>query len=118
MKLTKRSDAVSKDEKQLGVSRRTFMRNTTLATAGSVAAAGMFAPGMMKKASAKAVDSSKPVEQKRTICSHCSVAVVCMPKCKMVSGSTRNPLLTTHSMLVVTVPRVQRCANTATVSVA
>ncbi len=49
MKLTKRSDAVSKDEKQLGVSRRTFMRNTTLATAGSVAAAGMFAPGMMKK---------------------------------------------------------------------
>ncbi|TKF34421.1 formate dehydrogenase subunit alpha [Enterovibrio norvegicus] len=73
MKLTKRSDSVSKDEKQLGVSRRTFMRNSTLATAGGIAAAGMFAPGMMKKATAKDVDSNKPVEVKRTICSHCSV---------------------------------------------
>ncbi|SKA49822.1 formate dehydrogenase subunit alpha [Enterovibrio nigricans] len=73
MKLTKRSDSVSKDEKQLGVSRRAFMRNSTLAAAGGVAAAGMFAPGMMKKASAKDVDSSKPKEMKRTICTHCSV---------------------------------------------
>lgn len=73
MKLTKRSDAVNREEKRLGVSRRTFMRNSMLATAGGVAAAGMFTPGMMRKAEAKDVDPSKPVEQKRTICSHCSV---------------------------------------------
>ncbi len=73
MKLIKRSDSVSKDEKQLGVSRRNFMRNTTLAAAGGVAAAGMFAPSMMKKASAQQGDTSKPKEMKRTICTHCSV---------------------------------------------
>ncbi|OZS44342.1 formate dehydrogenase subunit alpha [Photobacterium sanguinicancri] len=73
MKLTKRSDNVSKDENQLGVSRRTFLRNTSLAAAGGVAGASMFAPGMMKKAEAKEVDRSAPAEIKRTICSHCSV---------------------------------------------
>ncbi|KXF81474.1 formate dehydrogenase subunit alpha [Enterovibrio coralii] len=73
MKLTKRSDSVSKDEKQLGVSRRAFMRNTTIAAAGGAAAAGMFVPGMMKKATAKDVDPNKPKEMKRTICTHCSV---------------------------------------------
>lgn len=73
MKLTKRSDGVVKDEKQLGVSRRTFMRNSTLATASGIAAVGMFVPGMMKKASAKDLNPVKQPEMKRTICSHCSV---------------------------------------------
>ncbi len=36
MKLTKRSDAVNREEKRLGVSRRTFMRNSMLATAGGL----------------------------------------------------------------------------------
>ncbi|ELR63564.1 Formate dehydrogenase-O, major subunit [Photobacterium marinum] len=73
MKLTKRSDKVSKDENQLGISRRSFIRNSSLAAAGGIAGAGMFAPGMMKKAEAKTVDPEAPVEIKRTICSHCSV---------------------------------------------
>ncbi|WP_017221975.1 formate dehydrogenase subunit alpha [Moritella dasanensis] len=73
MKLTKRSDTVSKDEKQLGISRRAFMRNSSIAAAGGAVGVGMFAPGMMKKAEAKSVDPESPVEIKRTICSHCSV---------------------------------------------
>ncbi|MDV5168761.1 formate dehydrogenase subunit alpha [Photobacterium rosenbergii] len=73
MKLTKRSDNVSKDENQLGISRRSFIRNSSLAAAGGMAGASMFAPGMMKKAEAKDVDPKAPVEVKRTICSHCSV---------------------------------------------
>ncbi|MGR5064945.1 formate dehydrogenase subunit alpha [Photobacterium sp. DNB22_13_2] len=73
MKLTKRSDNVSKDENQLGISRRSFIRNSSLAAAGGMAGAGLFAPGMMKKAEAKEVDPKAPAEVKRTICSHCSV---------------------------------------------
>lgn len=73
MKLTKRSDNVSKDENQLGISRRSFIRNSSLAAAGGMAGASLFAPGMMKKAEAKEVDPKAPVEVKRTICSHCSV---------------------------------------------
>ncbi|QUM82111.1 formate dehydrogenase subunit alpha [Moritella sp. 5] len=73
MKLTKRSDTVNKDEKQLGISRRSFMRNSSIAAAGGAVGVGMFAPGMMKKAEAKSVDPESPVEIKRTICSHCSV---------------------------------------------
>ncbi|MDX2320360.1 MAG: formate dehydrogenase subunit alpha [Moritella sp.] len=73
MKLTKRSDTVSKDEKQLGISRRAFMRNSSIAAAGGAVGVGMFAPGMMKKAEAKSIDPESPVEIKRTICSHCSV---------------------------------------------
>lgn len=73
MKLTKRSDNVSKDENQFGISRRSFLRNSSLAAAGGVAGAGLFAPGMMKKAEAKTVDPQSPIEVKRTICSHCSV---------------------------------------------
>lgn len=73
MKLTKRSDQVSKDENQLGISRRAFLRNSSLAAAGGVTGASLFAPGIMKKAEAKAVDPQAPVSIKRTICSHCSV---------------------------------------------
>ncbi|KLV07255.1 formate dehydrogenase [Photobacterium aquae] len=74
MKLIKRSDNVSKDENQLGISRRSFIRNSSLAAAGGIAGAGMFAPGMMKKAQAASQDvHDAPKEVKRTICSHCSV---------------------------------------------
>ncbi|OLQ88389.1 formate dehydrogenase [Vibrio panuliri] len=73
MKLVKRSDSVSKEQNQLGVSRRTFMKNSSLAAGGAVVGASLFAPGMMKKAQAKPVDPSAKTEVKRTICSHCSV---------------------------------------------
>lgn len=49
MKLVKRSDSVSKETNQLGVSRRAFMKNTSLAAGGAVVGASLFAPGMMKK---------------------------------------------------------------------
>ncbi|MBA5763497.1 formate dehydrogenase subunit alpha [Vibrio sp. 404] len=73
MKLVKRSDTVSKEQNQLGVSRRTFMKNSSLAAGGAVVGASLFAPGMMKKAQAKPVDPDAKTEVKRTICSHCSV---------------------------------------------
>ncbi|MDT8826601.1 formate dehydrogenase subunit alpha [Vibrio vulnificus] len=73
MKLIKRSDSVTKEQKQLGISRRVFMRNSSLAASGAIAGASMFAPGMIRKAEAKSVDASAPIEVKRTICSHCSV---------------------------------------------
>ncbi len=73
MKLTKRSDSVSKETNQLGVSRRAFMKNSSLAAGGAVMGAGLFAPGMMKKVEAKPVTQQAKTEIKRTICSHCSV---------------------------------------------
>ena len=73
MKLIKRSDSVSKEQNQLGISRRSFMKNTSLAAGGAVASASLFAPGMIKKAEAKSVDPNAKTEIKRTICSHCSV---------------------------------------------
>lgn len=75
MKLTKRSDKVSKDENQLGISRRSFIRNSSIAAAGGIAGASMFALGMMKKAQAaeEFIPTDAPKEVKRTICSHCSV---------------------------------------------
>ncbi|PST93580.1 formate dehydrogenase [Photobacterium sp. NCIMB 13483] len=74
MKLTKRSDKVSKDENQLGISRRSFIRNSSLAAAGGVAGTSLFAPGFMRKAEAfPEADYNAPKVVKRTICSHCSV---------------------------------------------
>ncbi len=73
MKLIKRSDSVSKETSQLGLSRRAFMKNTSLAAGGAVVGASLFAPSMMKKAKAKSVDPDAKTEVKRTICSHCSV---------------------------------------------
>ncbi len=73
MKLTKRSDSVSQKPKGLGISRRAFMKNSTIAAGGAIAGASMFAPGMIKKAEAKDVDPNAATEIKRTICSHCSV---------------------------------------------
>ncbi|WP_117235443.1 formate dehydrogenase subunit alpha [Vibrio maerlii] len=73
MKLTKRSDSVSQKPKGLGISRRAFMKNSTIAAGGAIAGASMFAPGMIKKVEAKDVDPNAATEIKRTICSHCSV---------------------------------------------
>jgi len=73
MKLTKRSDSVTKQENQFGISRRAFMKNSSLAAGGVAATACMFAPGMIKKAEAKSVDPTAKTDIKRTICSHCSV---------------------------------------------
>ncbi|NOI29461.1 formate dehydrogenase subunit alpha [Vibrio coralliilyticus] len=73
MKLVKRSDSVSKERNPLGVSRRAFMRNSSLAAGGAVVGAGLFAPGMIRKAEAKSVDPQAKTVVKRTICSHCSV---------------------------------------------
>ncbi|WP_367989122.1 formate dehydrogenase subunit alpha [Vibrio sp. NTOU-M3] len=73
MKLMKRSDTVSKEQNPLGVSRRAFMKNSSLAAGGAVAGACLFTPGMIKKAEAKSVDPQAKTEVKRTICSHCSV---------------------------------------------
>jgi len=73
MRLTKRSDNVTKEQNQLGISRRSFIRNSSLAAGGAVVGASLFAPGMIKKAKAADVDTSSKTEVKRTICSHCSV---------------------------------------------
>ncbi|MDE1234076.1 formate dehydrogenase subunit alpha [Vibrio aestuarianus] len=73
MKLSKRSDSVMKEHDKLGISRRAFMKNSSLAAGGAVAGAALFTPSMMKKAQAKSVDPTIKTEVKRTICSHCSV---------------------------------------------
>ncbi|ANO33101.1 formate dehydrogenase [Vibrio breoganii] len=73
MKLTKRSDSTSNPNQKFGVSRRTFMKNSSLGASGAVVGAGIFAPGMMKKAQANTENKDVNVEIKRTICSHCSV---------------------------------------------
>ncbi len=73
MRLTKRSDNVTKEKNQLGISRRAFMKNSSLAAGGAVVGAGLFAPNMIQKAQAADVDHNAEIEVKRTICSHCSV---------------------------------------------
>ncbi len=77
MKLIKRSnqsDSTEQNSSQtLGVSRRDFMRNSSLAATGAVAGASLFSATMIKKAKAQAGEASGNIEVKRTICSHCSV---------------------------------------------
>ncbi|GAB4348018.1 MAG: formate dehydrogenase subunit alpha [Gammaproteobacteria bacterium] len=75
MKLVKKQSDVTttKPEKSAnGMSRRSFLR-TTGVVAGGGAAAGLLAPGMMRKAKAAPAKPSGKVEVKRTICTHCSV---------------------------------------------
>ncbi|WP_086481972.1 formate dehydrogenase subunit alpha [Oceanospirillum sanctuarii] len=76
MKLTKKTatGAGKTDSKGLGLSRRTFLKNTGITT-GGLAAAGFMGNGMIRKAEAKteAISPNAPKEVKRTICSHCSV---------------------------------------------
>jgi formate dehydrogenase major subunit len=49
MKLTKRSDSVTKEQNQMGISRRAFMKNSSIAASGAVAGACLFTPAMIKK---------------------------------------------------------------------
>ncbi len=76
MKLTKKNanGAGKADSKGLGLSRRTFLKNTGITT-GGLAAAGFMGNGMIRQAEAKteAISPDVPKEVKRTICSHCSV---------------------------------------------
>ncbi|MEW8562628.1 MAG: formate dehydrogenase subunit alpha [Candidatus Thiodiazotropha sp.] len=53
------------------MSRRDFLRNSSL-VAGGAALAGGFAPGMMKKANAATAEGGE-AKQIKTICTHCSV---------------------------------------------
>jgi len=71
MRLTKKETA-SEEQKGLGVSRRGFLKGSSMA-AGGLAASGLLGKGMMQKAEAQTAKSSAPVEISRTICSHCSV---------------------------------------------
>ncbi len=73
MRLIKRLDSVTKEQNQLGISRRAFMKNTSLAAGGAAVGASLFTPGMIRKAQVSDVDRSAKTEVKRTICSHCSV---------------------------------------------
>lgn len=70
MKLTKRSDTIESPKAQ-GLSRRHFLKSTSVAAASS----SLFAPMMMQKAQAseQEFDHDAKIEVKRTICSHCSV---------------------------------------------
>ncbi|MEW8027655.1 MAG: formate dehydrogenase subunit alpha [Candidatus Thiodiazotropha sp.] len=54
------------------MSRRDFLRNSSLMAGGAALATG-FAPGMMKRAEAATADEKGQVEQIKTICTHCSV---------------------------------------------
>lgn len=117
MKLVKRSDSVSKETNQLGVSRRAFMKNTSLAAGGAVVGASLFAPGMMKKAQAKSVDPEAKTEVKRTICSHCSVGCGIYAEVQNGVWTGQEPAFDHPFKLVDTVQKVQHCANTVTVSV-
>lgn len=47
MRLIKRSDSVTKEQNQLGISRRAFMKNTSLAAGGAAVGASLFTPGMI-----------------------------------------------------------------------
>lgn len=53
------------------ITRRSFLRNSSLMAGGAVLATG-FAPGMMKKAEAQTAAKSN-LKQVKTICTHCSV---------------------------------------------
>lgn len=81
MKLQKTSDLVSGNSRQsnpaerspgaMTMSRRDFLRNSSL-VAGGAALAGGFAPEMMKKANAATAEGGE-AKQIKTICTHCSV---------------------------------------------
>ncbi|TVO70732.1 formate dehydrogenase subunit alpha [Sedimenticola selenatireducens] len=81
MKLKKRldqkpglpSDATQQSTKVKGnaISRRAFLRNSSLMTGGAVLAGG-FTPGIMKKVEAQSAPAGS-TQQVKTICTHCSV---------------------------------------------
>ncbi len=76
MKLVKKQSDVTQPRagqgNDAGMSRRSFLRATG-AVAGGSAAAGIFAPGMMRRAKASTAKPAGKVDVKRTICTHCSV---------------------------------------------
>ncbi len=67
------SDSVSPERASAGqsMSRRDFLRNSSLVAGGAALASG-FTPGMMKKAEAATTEKGQ-AEQIKTICTHCSV---------------------------------------------
>jgi formate dehydrogenase major subunit len=75
-KLTKVSSAVDKTvvskSAPAGISRRTFLRNSSL-MAGGAALATTVTPVMMKKAEAATTSVAGKAERVKTICTHCSV---------------------------------------------
>ncbi|EXJ09855.1 formate dehydrogenase subunit alpha [Nitrincola nitratireducens] len=71
-KKTSDSSLDSQSANRLGVSRRGFLKGTSLA-AGGIAATGLLGKTMIRPTQAATPKSSAPVEIKRTICSHCSV---------------------------------------------
>ncbi len=80
MKLVKKSNQVAvgkqASDRQVStgnaISRRAFLRNSSLAAGGAAALAGSMSPGMMRKATAKSEKSGNTVTAK-TVCTHCSV---------------------------------------------
>ena len=54
------------------VNRRTFLRRAGLAMGGGALATAL-SPTMIRRAEAKRIDPSVPIETRRTICTHCSV---------------------------------------------
>ncbi len=75
-KLTKVSSTVDKNvvckSAPAGITRRTFLRNSSL-MAGGAALATTVTPVMMKKAEAATSAAAGNTEQVKTICTHCSV---------------------------------------------
>jgi formate dehydrogenase major subunit len=81
MKLTKRSDQTMPQPADdnhrevtssgTAISRRTFLRNSSLMAGGAVLAGG-YTPGMIKRVQAETADAGA-VRQVKTICTHCSV---------------------------------------------
>lgn len=118
MRLIKRSDSVTKEQNQLGISRRAFMKNTSLAAGGAAVGASLFTPGMIRKAQASEADRSAKTEVKRTICSHCSVGCGIYAEVQNGVWTGQERLLITHLTRAATVRKAQHCVNTATVNVA
>ena len=74
MRLNKKisDSSLETSQNRLGVTRRGFLKGTTVA-AGGIAATGLLGKSMVRPVEAATPKSSAPVEVKRTICTHCSV---------------------------------------------
>jgi anaerobic selenocysteine-containing dehydrogenase len=97
--------------------RRTFLKRSGL-VAGGGAMATQLPYNMIGSAEAADVAKEKTgVEIKRTICTHCSVGCAVDAVLKTASGCVRNRSSIRRSTSARTVPRVRRCANTATANI-
>lgn len=74
MRLNKKisDSSLETSQNRLGVTRRGFLKGTTVA-AGGIAATGLLGKSMVRPVEAATPKSSAPVEVKRTVCTHCSV---------------------------------------------